>query len=85
MSDDASVVIGKFASRASAEAFRALLQAEGVSSSIRPRKLVAGLEADFELSVAQSQLHRARWLLSQSEFTEAELAYLATGELPEQE
>jgi hypothetical protein len=85
MKADPSVPIGRFASRASAEAFRALLQAEGVSSWIQPRKLVAGLETDFLLSVPQSQLHRARWLLSEAEFTEAELTYLATGELPESE
>jgi hypothetical protein len=32
--------------RAAAEAFRTLLDAEGVSSWIQPRKLVAGLETD---------------------------------------
>lgn len=83
--DDPSVPLGRFTSRASAEAFRSLLQAEGVGSWIVPRKLVAGLEADFVLSVARSQLHRARWLLSESEFTDAELTYLATGEFPHSE
>jgi hypothetical protein len=85
MKRDASVPLGKFTSRASAEAFRSLLRAEGVSSWIQPRKLVAGLETDFVLSVPESQLHRARWLLSEAEFTDAELTYLATGELPESE
>ena len=52
---------------------------------MQPRKLVAGLEADFELSVPRSRLHRARWLLSESELTDAELTYLAIGELTESE
>ena len=76
------VIDGLDRSRWSVLVDRALLQAEGVASWIRPRKLVAGLEADFELSVAQSQAHRARWLLSERDFTDAELTYLATGELP---
>ena len=85
MKPDPEVPIGKFRSRASAEAFRSLLETEDVRSSITPQKLVAGLETDFVLSVAQSQLHRARWLLSESEFSDAELTYLATGELPKPE
>jgi hypothetical protein len=85
MTPDFEVPIGKFRSRVSAEAFRSLLESEGVSSSITPQNLIAGLEADFVLSVPQSQLHRARWLLSESEFSDAELTYLATGELPKPE
>ena len=52
MSGDASVVIGRFASRASAEAFRAVLRGEGVASWIRPRKLVAGLERSYRFPIS---------------------------------
>ena len=75
----------QFPSRASAEAVGAILEAEGVPTLVTARKLVAGLEGSFALSVPSSLAHRARWVLDQSEFSDSELAYLATGELPEPE
>ena len=75
----------EFTSPASAEAVAALLETEGVPSFVRAHKLVAGIEAKFELRVPRSLAHRARWVLAQSDFTDSELTYLATGELSEPE
>jgi hypothetical protein len=76
----------EFTSRVSAEAVGALLEAEGVPTKVTgPHKLVAGFEANFYLAVRESLAHRARWVLSESEFTESELCYLATGKLPDPE
>lgn len=85
MNSDSWQAVLEFASRASAEAVGAVLEAEGVPVLVTPRELVAGLEAKFLLSVPESLAHRARWVLSESEFTDSELTYLATGEFPEPE
>ena len=44
-----------------------------------------GFEGDIVIVVPKRLLHRARWLISDSTMTEAELTYLATGELPYRE
>jgi hypothetical protein len=42
----------------------------------------AALEPGVRVIVPGELLHRARWLWAQADLTEAELEYLATGELP---
>ena len=42
----------------------------------------AALEPCVRVIVPGELLHRARWLWAQADLTEAELQYLATGELP---
>lgn len=80
--EDPWIPLLEFGSRGSAEAVAAVLQAEQIPTHVASGRLVAGIEAQFVLSVPQSLAHRARWLLEQSDFTEDELAFLATGELP---
>lgn len=51
-----------------------------------PAKVSGTVSADVDSSVnvlvPGELLHRARWLWSQADLTEAELQYLITGELP---
>ncbi len=42
----------------------------------------AGLDSRVDVLVPAELMHRARWLWSQADFTDGELRYLATGELP---
>jgi hypothetical protein len=67
---------------ASAQMMATLFRAEGVPAEvigITPRFLgEAGL---FEIRVPVELLHRAHWLMKQSQVTYAELTFLATGEL----
>ncbi len=72
----------EFSDRGSAEAVAAILGTEGVPTCIEPRRLTAGIEARFDVAVQASLVHRARWVLALSEFTDEELNFLATGELP---
>lgn len=72
----------KFESRVAAEVVAALLEAEDVPTAIAPGGLFAVIESAFVLSVPERLAHRARWVLANSEFSDAELNYLATGELP---
>ena len=70
-----------FASRASADVVAIILESEEVPILIEASHLVAGIESDFVIFVPAHLAHRARWVLAQSDFTESELNYLATGEL----
>jgi hypothetical protein len=66
------------------------LAAEVVASYLRrndcPAQITgragAALEPSVRVIVPGELLHRARWLWAQAALTEAELQYLATGELP---
>jgi hypothetical protein len=44
--------------------------------------VVPGLGTEFSVLVHTNQLHRAEWIRKQSQVSEQELTYLATGELP---
>ena len=57
----------------------AYLVSEGVPSKSAPSKLRSGVPGSYLVLVNPEQAHRARFLLSESEFTERELAFLATG------
>ncbi len=70
-----------FASRGSAEAVAIILESEEVPTLVKAAHLTAGIESDFVILVPAHLAHRARWVLAQSDFTESELNYLATGEL----
>jgi hypothetical protein len=59
----------------------AILEAEGVQTCLVARRLASSVETDFVLSVPQGLAHRAKWLLAQSNFCDAELDFLATGHL----
>ena len=79
--DPPAVVIAEFADRGSADAIAALLRAEDVRASIEPSGLLAGLSSTYKVLVSERVAHRARWILKESEFSESELAFLATGKL----
>jgi hypothetical protein len=81
-SDDLQPILA-FETRAAADAVAAVLETESIQGVVAAGELVAGLDADFILSVPASLVHRARWVLAQADLSEAELTYLATGQLPE--
>ena len=81
LEDDVWQPFLRFASRGSAEAVAVVLDAERVPTLLVAGSVVAGVDADFVLAVPAALAHRARWVLAQSDFTDAELEFLATGEL----
>jgi hypothetical protein len=74
-----------FRDRVSAGIVAAILESESVPITIETGSLFAGVEADFCLLVPSSLAHRARWVLAQSDFTDSELNFLATGQLGQHE
>ena len=71
----------EFQTRMSAEIIQQLLEEADVPTHLSPGGLAAGIEVDFRLSVPPSLAHRARWILANSDFSESELCFLATGEM----
>ena len=75
-------VAATLSDNASAQMMATLFRAEGVPAEVigitPPFLGEAGL---FEIRVPVELLHRARWLMKQSQVTDAELTFLATGEL----
>ena len=72
-----------YPTRSSAEVDAAYLRSEGVQAWV-----ISGLPTEacgVQLMVDGDSLDRARWLLKFEPVTEAELEFLATGKLPEQE
>jgi hypothetical protein len=86
MRADGYVELRRFATVASAEAFATLLAAEGIECILDPSDpLLVAIASGGEgvrLLVPATQRHRAEFVLRDSEFTDEELAFLATGELP---
>jgi hypothetical protein len=74
-----------FSDRGSAEALVVVLRAEDVPARVESSHLVAGIETRHRVLVPSSLLHRARWVLADSDLTDSELDYLATGKLPDPE
>ena len=72
-------IIREFDSQGVAQVMQGFLEAEGVRSAIDPAILETGIPAKFQLSVPRSKLRRARWILSESDLTDRELDFLATG------
>ncbi len=68
----------------SAQAFAAVLGAEGIGVRVDTDAGVLGQAAPCRIYVDATQLRQARWALSQRNFSDDELTYLATGELPKQ-
>lgn len=69
--------------RISAEAVLGLLAQGDVPARIVSDEHLPGLGLFFSVVVPTELLHRARWLLSEAQVSEAELTYLATKELPD--
>jgi hypothetical protein len=74
-----------FPERGPAEAMRAWLDCEEIPCVIEARALENAIEGKFFLFVAKKLAHRARWVVAQLPPTDAELDFLATGNLPGQE
>ena len=65
----------------SAQALCTYLEAEGVPSKVRADTSLLGEARRCDILVPLDLSHRARWLLAQGRFTDAELIFLATGKL----
>ena len=78
---DFSEVVAEFNDLTSADVAAALLENESVRAIVGPFRSISGAPAPFQVLVDSRQLHRARWVLRESDLTDAELTYLATGEL----
>ena len=79
MTDDWEV-FAVFDDVGSAEAVAGRLRSDGVPSEVQRESPVPGLNV-FRVVVPTALAHRARWVMSLAETTDAELAYLATGKL----
>ena len=74
-----------FSDRGSAEARAGVLESEGVPARVASSELVAGIETRHRVLVPSSLVHRANWVLADSDLTDSELDYLATGKLSDSE
>lgn len=74
-----------FSDRGSAEALAVVLDSEGVPARVASSGLVAGIESRHCVLVPASLAHRANWVLADSDLTDSELDYLATGKLSDSE
>ena len=81
MAGEAWSTVVAYRDRPSAEAVLGLLEAEHVPCYIASDEFLPGLGSEFAVRVPAGLLHRAQWLLEQVQVTDAELTYLATGQL----
>ena len=70
-----------YSNAASAEAAAGLLRSEGVPVDVMSDEPMPGLMQGFRLMVPAEMLHRARWVVSNVDFTDEELAFFATARL----
>jgi hypothetical protein len=66
---------------ASAEVIAGLLRSENVPARVVSDEPMPGLTRGFCVMVPPDLLHRAQWVLSQAQLSDAELSYYATGQL----
>ena len=66
---------------ASAEAITGLLRSEAVPVQLMPDEPIPGLVKCVRLMVPSDLLHRAKWVVSHAQLSDAELTFLATGQL----
>ena len=77
------VVFRSYEYPGTAEAIAGILRAQNVPAKVSPPSCLAGIDFRmYDVVVEARLLHRARWLLEEDAFTDAELCYLATGRLP---
>jgi hypothetical protein len=74
-------VVATFSDVLSAHAVAVLFRGEGVPAEVVSDTSLLGEARRCEIRVPAELAHRARWLMSQAQFTDAELTFLATGEL----
>jgi hypothetical protein len=80
--DDTWSAVATFADPLSAEALAGRLTSEKLPCQVVSDETLPGLATAFAVLVPAELLHRAQWILKQANFSEQELTYLATGELP---
>jgi hypothetical protein len=80
--DDTWSAVATFADPISAEALAGRLASEQLPCKVVSNETLPGLATAFAVLVPAELLHRAQWILKQVNFSEQELTYLATGELP---
>ncbi len=85
MSSDEWELFRKYADRGSAEAAVAHLTSEGVPAQIEETGMVLGMDDEYRVYVAKDLAHRARWIFAQLPVSDAELTFLATGKLPDED
>jgi len=74
-------IVATFSDLPSARALATLFHAEGVPNEVVCDTSLLGEARRCEIRVPLELAHRARWLMSQAQFTDAELEFLATGKL----
>lgn len=74
-------VVATFSDVASGHVIVTLFNQEGLPAKLILGNPLSGDANGCEIRVPRELAHRARWILSQAELTDAELTYLATGEL----
>jgi len=82
MDKDEWCVFCEFSNYAGAEIMKSVLEASGVPAIIVPSDRITAFYTGVRVLVNASLIHRARWLLKNADFSDAELNYLATHELP---
>jgi hypothetical protein len=78
---DIWVPFQRLADLPSAQALLERLLAEKVPARIEAPYLLPAIDGYYIVSVPSEALHRARWVAPEMPFSDAELTYLATGQL----
>ena len=65
----------------SAHALVEVLTAHGIASHVVPDSTLLGEALPCRVMVDSALVHRAQWVMSQGQFTDEELTFLATGEV----
>lgn len=79
MNDDPWCSLTEAPDAPSANVLLAQLMADGIAARIVADTVLLGEARPCKIFVRRSQVHRARWLVSDPCFTDEELAHLATG------
>jgi Putative prokaryotic signal transducing protein len=75
-------VVTTFGDRISAQALEGLLESEGLQCLLVSNGPIPGLGTQFAVLVPADALQKAQSIREQAHVSDAELTYLATGELP---
>jgi hypothetical protein len=76
-------IVARFGDRIAAQALFGLLESEHLPCYFASNEAVPGLGSEFAILVPTELLARAQRIREQSQVSEEELTFLATGELPD--
>lgn len=78
------VVFRSFEYSGTAQAIAGILASQNVPAFVAPPYVLAGMMMFqmYDVVIEARMAHRARWVLEEDAFSDAELCYLATGQLP---